>query len=910
MTDTYLMNCGEDCDSCVGNNDCLRYTKRLLNESEKRLGLFFDMAPVGIAVNNLDEDFTKVFSNRWYYELLGFTEAEFLERFPKGGFYALHPDDRDMMRKAINGLHDNRFVSFRTRIVHKTKGYIWVQYTGRIIDSENQSYKVLASIVDITELVKANNELAETLEALYELEESLTIERQINEFAVETKYDLVSLLNVQNRMLTVYKKGKEFENGGLTSLGDYEQTTEFVINNLVHIDDRDNFRRLFFDNLIEEVNTKGELVLEYRLLDTDSGEYRWKRVVYRYFKNSKDIIIQLTEDIHNDMLVKTALEAEHNFNNMIAMLADDAFFDCDIQSQTIRYSKNFALKLGLPEILSDYPQSLLDKGVIAEDSLYLYEDRFMQATNDIIEEEIHFITPDGSDIWYQYHYYVIRDESGKPVRAIGKMTDITKQRQKIEELAQKANRDQLTYLYNKATTEFLIKETLRQRRFTDDQEALMIIDIDNFKTVNDRLGHLYGDIVLTQLADLLKPLFRADDIVGRIGGDEFFVLIKNFKYVDIVRAKAEEICRLFRKTYTEDGFSVTISASIGIAFCPEHGAEFDELYRAADTALYKTKANGKNGYSIYDGKAVNVYMSSRTEIDTNGGVQKSFAENRIEYVFKLLYSSENREASVKSVLGLLTEHFAFSRGYIFETSIDGHYTSNTFEWCAEGIEPEIHNLQNIPIEFISHANESFAQTGMYIVRSLSDVPEISRRVLEPQGIKSMFQFGIMKDKAPIGFIGFDDCIDERIPSIEEIDEICTICHVLATFLIKQRNTEQEHQRLTVANAILNNMDGYAYVIDKNTYMVLFENQSVRDLVKSSGLGKLCYVAYMGRETPCEVCPVADLSNTKKRSTVEIDNTEYGVFSRTTGSLIDWNGGVVACLINSIDVTEYKKGAKH
>ena len=439
-------------------------------------------------------------------------------------------------------------------------------------------------------------------------------------------------------------------------------------------------------------------------------------------------------------------------------------------------------------MVENYPEALLDLGVIADESLPMFQNRFGQETDDIIEEEIHFKAADGSDIWYQYHYHVIHDENKNPIRAIGKMNDITKHHLKMEELAQKANRDQLTCLYNKTTTEFLIGETLKQRRFTDDKHALLIIDVDHFKAVNDKLGHLYGDVVLTQLADSLKPLFRGDDIVGRIGGDEFFVFIKNYKSIQLIQSKADEIRRLFRKTYVEGDVSVSISASIGVALCPEHGSEFETLYQCSDIALYRAKANGKDRCAFYNGESSSLYQSSRTEIDTRGQVQKSFQHNRVEYVFKLLYSAENPQASVESVLRLLTEHFGFSRGYIFETSADGRYTSNTIEWCAEGIEPEINNLQNLPVEVLAEANASFLKTGMYIAARLDDVSPEARAVLEPQGIKSMFQFGIMCDKKPIGLIGFDDCVNERIPTQAEIDEICTICQVLSIFLTHARRT--------------------------------------------------------------------------------------------------------------------------
>ncbi len=659
---------------------------------------------------------------------------------------------------------------------------------------------------------------------------------------------------------------------------------------------------------LEQLKKEGTFSLKAKLAHK-TKEYIWAHFHGRIFcdDTGRTLLSIVIIDITEYIILAEQYEKEHNFNNLISSLTDDGFFDCDIANKTIRYSKNFADRMGVTEIVTNYPESLFDKGIITPESMPYYLERFKNKfTDEVFEEELHFIAADGTDVWYLYHYNVIHDENGVPVRAVGKMTNITEQHLKLEELTKKANKDQLTDLYNKSTTEFLIKEKLKQRQSSKDKYALFIIDIDNFKNINDRLGHLYGDIVLTELANALKPLFRNDDIVGRIGGDEFFVFIRNYKSIDVIKSKAQDICKLFCRTYKEGTISVTISSSIGIALCPEHGLEFDELYRAADTALYKAKAIGKNQYAFFDGKIVNVYKSHRTEIDNQGYIQKNFQANRVEYIFKLLYSAEKPEKSVQSVLRLLTEHFGFSRGYIFETSSDGSSTSNTFEWCIDSVTPQSDSLQSLPIELLEEVIASFNETGMYILPSLKYASCKAREILEPQDIKSMFLFGIMKEKKSVGFIGFDDCINERVPTKEEIDEICTICQILATFLLKQRTTEQELERLKFIEAIMNTMNSMSYVIDYENYNVIFENKKVVQLTGKSAIGSKCYNAFRDFDKPCSDCPMVNLSEEKSQYTTDIYNKKYNIFVRTDAFWINWSGNKKACLINCIDVTEYKK----
>lgn len=558
-------------------------------------------------------------------------------------------------------------------------------------------------------------------------------------------------------------------------------------------------------------------------------------------------------DASEQQAIQEKLDRERSFTELIATLSEEYFFDCDLLHSNMSFSQNLTEKLESDDAPSDYVEVFRQLGLLTAQGLCQPTHETLEALSKETERELCLTKSDGEEIWFLCRCMLLRDDLGVPIRIVGKLTDITRHKLKIDELSHLAQRDHLTGLLNKIATESRIKDMLKMRRVHDDNCALLIIDIDNFKNVNDRLGHLYGDAVLTQLAENLKTLFRGDDIVGRVGGDEFFVFLKSYTSPQILEDKAQEICNLFHKTYSEGDAFVTISASIGIALCPQHGKEFDVLYRNADAALYDVKAAGKNAFAFYTADSAQQYTSERTEIDSNT-LRKNFKDNRIEYVFRLLYNSGNPASSIQAVLQLVTESYAFSRGYIFETSLNGKETNNTFEWCAKGISAEIQNLQHLPIEAVGTANSSFLKNGMFILESVRDLPTIEREVLEPQGILSMFQFGIMDMGELVGFIGFDDCLSERIPTDAEIDEICTVCHVLATFLLKHRSNEREIQRHAAIEKVMDHLHASIYVIDADDHSVLFENKTKQLATGSSSMGKACYVAYHDSEAPCENCP--------------------------------------------------------
>ena len=169
-------------------------------------------------------------------------------------------------------------------------------------------------------------------------------------------------------------------------------------------------------------------------------------------------------------------------------------------------------------------------------------------------------------------------------------------REKVKLLAV-AQRDALTGLYNKDYTQKFIERILQQE---SGQHGFVILDVDYFKSVNDSYGHLVGDKVLSMLGKFLQGQFREDDIVGRIGGDEFVILMRNISDRDKAEQRIHNLLKNLPEMKIEEMDNRSITISVGVALAPDNGNTFIELYRHADQALYETKRGGRNGYSIYN----------------------------------------------------------------------------------------------------------------------------------------------------------------------------------------------------------------------------------------------------------------------------------------------------------------------
>ena len=216
--------------------------------------------------------------------------------------------------------------------------------------------------------------------------------------------------------------------------------------------------------------------------------------------------------------------------------------------------------------------------------------------------EVRVKEADGGYGWYKLEAIIVRSKSGKVERIIGSLKNLEDQIEKEHVLKNKAETDLLTGLLNKMTMENSISDIIKRRPYST--FAFYIIDMDNFKAVNDNLGHAIGDKVLVDVANKLTLLFNEYDFIGRLGGDEFAVMLvipENMSNYSsrLIELKAKSLCENLKETYSDDRADVTVSASIGIAIYEKDGRSFSELYRHADLALYQSKNNGKNQFTFY-----------------------------------------------------------------------------------------------------------------------------------------------------------------------------------------------------------------------------------------------------------------------------------------------------------------------
>ncbi len=201
--------------------------------------------------------------------------------------------------------------------------------------------------------------------------------------------------------------------------------------------------------------------------------------------------------------------------------------------------------------------------------------------------------------WRQIRYRVTMKNANKELGILNERLQA-----RNESLKVKAENDLLTGLYNKMTSERAISEYLSNEGKAG-RHALFIIDLDDFKGINDELGHIYGDKALTEVANAIDHCLRTTDIKGRIGGDEFIVLLKNISSNEDATHKAAEICYWLKKIRLSKESPCKVSGTIGISIYPYHAENFKDLFVMADKAMYFAKKHEKGSYYLYDSKFEN-----------------------------------------------------------------------------------------------------------------------------------------------------------------------------------------------------------------------------------------------------------------------------------------------------------------
>jgi putative two-component system response regulator len=313
-------------------------------------------------------------------------------------------------------------------------------------------------------------------------------------------------------------------------------------------------------------------------------------------------------EISNEILIKkdglsertiNLVEEERTKYQFLADLSNEIIIDYDVDDDVITFSEKGWTELNLPMTINKFSQNLDTIPALSERDLRKLCDKVQHTTtvHPIIREQYELTMPDGTTAWYEIILRTMwsREIVPKIKGVIGKLLDINEQKQELMRLENLAARDTLTNLYNRTTAQKMIEHYLT-KSLGPRVAAFVFLDVDNFKKLNDSNGHVFGDKVLSNYAEIISNNIRSNDVAARVGGDEFIIFLKDQSNVTLVQ---KQINRLY-DAFTVMGEDQDCSISMGIALYPKDATDYRTLSECADQALYQAKSKGKNQYCFYE----------------------------------------------------------------------------------------------------------------------------------------------------------------------------------------------------------------------------------------------------------------------------------------------------------------------
>ena len=657
----------------------------------------------------------------------------------------------------------------------------------------------------------------------------------------------------------------------------------------------------------EQLKTSSSAEARFRVRQKN-GIVIWvlDRCRMRIGPDGQEYLYSFLTDISATMAEVDALQHKLSRYEIILSQTENVLFEWDLDTDSVSFSDTWEKIFGFDSAAPNLKETLKNGSLFHPDDIHLLFDRIaaIHSGSDYEIAEVRVVNRQGRYIWCRFRATAIRDTAGKLLKISGIIINIDAEKQAEQALQLRAELDTLTKLLNKETGRRKAEEYFAQ--FPEGVScALMIIDLDNFKEVNDRYGHLFGDAVLTKAAREIKKLFRSQDIIARIGGDEFMVIMRGISDKNLVEARCTQLLTTFRNTFQNRQYNLPLSCSIGIALAPEHGISYFDLFRHADQALYRAKDQGKGGFVFYNNADASFLTLQRrtTAIDNriDSDEQPGLAGGSlVQYAFQRLYAAADVDAAINDILKVVGQQMNVSRVYVFENSYDNRFCHNTYEWCNEGIPPEIDNLQNISYETdIPGYEDNFDENGIFYCPDVRELPKKAFDIVEPQGIKSMLHCAIRDKGVFRGYIGFDECVNQRWWTREQIDMLTYFSEMLSVFLLKKQEQERSNRRAKEMASILDNQKAWIYIIDPESCELKYLNRRTKELAPEAKEGMFCYQALMGQSSRCEGCPAKHILTQKNCSTV-MYNPVFDLNVLADATLIQWENRE-SCLLTCREI---------
>lgn len=844
------------------------YRYKLAEKNELKIEAVNNSVNGGIILATCSEDLRILYGNEGFYSLIGYNQLEVMESFDNCLRRLVYPKDIAIFTKIQENLNKGIESDYKLRLLSKDNHLVWVHMSISQNSGKNNN-TVTIVLLDITESKIRNTEIKNLISSIPGCVLKIDAETWKIEFASDSLYNMLG-----------YEKEE------------FNQKFQYFYQ-CIYEEDLPIFEK-------EKELNKDNIIFEVRLVKKD-GYLLWfsfngKR---NFNEDNQEIYQSVIMDITEKMDARNALKKETEKISTVMEMTDEFIFEYLVYEDTLVTTKKFSDVFNSKSIILNFYKNIRNNKFINANDLPIIEETIgdLITIQPFYQFEMRLKNRYGEYEWFNVKCNTLYEE-GTPYKVIIKLTNIDEERKKLERLLDISKRDSLSGLFNNSFFARNINDYLAGVGKLGNH-CFILFDIDEFKNVNDRYGHMAGDGVIKAYSERLKSIFGIDDILGRIGGDEFGVFMKNTN-----RKVAYEVMKkvqvLMQEPIVYDGKDIIITSSFGISTFPYDGSSYEELFKKADVACYHSKDLGKNVFAFYDDS-----MDTAEYEFKHLTYRSTKSDSLLLDTIQLLDKSQVIIDVVRDALEKICDQFNFDYTYIFEN--DAEYGSFRCSYSFDRETKEINT--NLKI----HNPASVALMGtvrkdsiLYIsdlAALANELPDLHQAMMKEK-TKSVIITGIFDQGQLKGLFGFGSYETIPYPSQQEIVAIVTFVRLLMSHTYKLR----ENQKLAIGNqlfkGILSNQELTAYAIDTDTFELLYISPRLKKDMPHLNIHTLCYESIYQRKEMCINCPLKFIGNHDRYST-HLYNENSQKWLGVTASKVDWQyENRQAALIYTFDITGY------
>lgn len=761
-------------------------TKRL-EASKYELKLLMDNIPGGVAKMRYEHGLIIEYANRGLYQIIQCSKDDFAR--DHNNFYdsiILLPDWRLMQQEIERCIVDWKPLDMEYRVRNQDGRVGWQMITAAPIQQDGK-VMLQCSISDITRIKETERQL----DSLVENFPGGILRVFYNGDQPRMEYISEVATKITGATLEMFRK-LEQDKTGIATFGDAWKVA------------KESMDKAFYE---------GRGFRYEHLITRPDGKKRWAEFRSSVVSRSESgvliqyVVMDITEQKQNE----ERLKRERERMDIVAGLSTDAIFEYDILEDRIQYySKNkefFASEYGMP-VIEHYTERILN-GNRGDSMIHPDDyDKFVDLCNqfrlgvDNIYCEIRKLVKPKKYLWIAVEAKSIKDENKNVSMVVGKISNIEERKQREELLRIQSERDPLTTLYNSKVVRTIITDKLKKRGL--DQTFLIIADIDDFKTVNDTMGHLYGDAVICTFADALRFYF-SNMVIGRIGGDEFLIYVDNLTKKQIEEIIKELIFKLSR-IYSDGEDHTTISASFGLVECKGKDS-LEELINKADSALYFLKKHTKGGIMEYR-EGMLMGDTALSGEDTNNYVPEALIHTENDLIVFALELFE-RVKDTKGAIRILAD--AICRFFYIQDIVYLHKTGKTsakmeFHWGGTDTQQFYDKVMDVSGEDWVRLFHQLGQDHNFTLTEQDSTTDNTSKA------KSILSISLIEHKEE-GFMLFIDKHKERVWQSEKavLERLANIIFKRLVEIERQKSQEEYNQYIA-SHDKMTGLPNYTYFL--------------------------------------------------------------------------------------------------